>query len=423
MDYEEKKKIVREIIDLIDSNNLMCDLDRILSKSCEVMRCSECRSINEDYMLSLIRSDADRFVEAHGGLEAVKGKFASDSAMELFRGAIKTRDELEKEIQELKEEKAEIIHTDIEFIDNLMEAVGIYEKSISKAKARIFEELDKRLMPKGMEWPKFEDGKPVKFFDHFYTESIDDVPVTTIGFSHNGVVIINPMSYSEEERIYVVQHDRVKRPEKNVLDADGVKIKKGDTVYCIATDGQLLGMGISPSKENKDRLSGGLTVSSFTDTPWVMFDEVTLRIDPKCLTHKEPRKVLDADGVEIKIGDKLYMVDDDAWKRNAISKDSEREPFTVTATHADVFNRIRANSADEEEGTDPWWINPETMTHKQPDSWEKLEKDACKDLCEYFGFKGKPCNGCPAEESHSCSVKMTKDLVKRAKALSEKDHE
>lgn len=56
------------------------------------------------------------------------------------------------------------------------------------------------------------------------------------------------------------------------------------------------------------------------------------------------------------------------------------------------------------------------------DSWERLEEDAKKDACDYF-WRGKaaPCNGCPREHSDDCAVDMAVDLVRRARALAERD--
>lgn len=56
-----------------------------------------------------------------------------------------------------------------------------------------------------------------------------------------------------------------------------------------------------------------------------------------------------------------------------------------------------------------------------PDSWERLEDDAAKGLCGYFGMDDAPdCKGCPAYEdrlSCDCNIKMTRDIIRRAKAL------
>lgn len=53
-----------------------------------------------------------------------------------------------------------------------------------------------------------------------------------------------------------------------------------------------------------------------------------------------------------------------------------------------------------------------------PDSWERLEEDAAKTSCGYFGRSGL-CVGCPALAiSQMCNVAKSQDIVRRAKALS-----
>ena len=54
------------------------------------------------------------------------------------------------------------------------------------------------------------------------------------------------------------------------------------------------------------------------------------------------------------------------------------------------------------------------------DSWERLEEDAAKEPCFYFGFEGKPCDdgaGCPANKLGNCSKLKASDIIRRAKAL------
>ena len=57
----------------------------------------------------------------------------------------------------------------------------------------------------------------------------------------------------------------------------------------------------------------------------------------------------------------------------------------------------------------------------KPDSWERLEEDAAKGLCGYFGMDDAPdCKGCPAYEdrlSCECNIKVARDIIRRAKAL------
>lgn len=65
---------------------------------------------------------------------------------------------------------------------------------------------------------------------------------------------------------------------------------------------------------------------------------------------------------------------------------------------------------------------------RRPDSWEKLEKDVSKaedkDICGYFGFAmNRPCSEeCPARDARdSCAVTALHDVMRRAKALAERD--
>ena len=63
---------------------------------------------------------------------------------------------------------------------------------------------------------------------------------------------------------------------------------------------------------------------------------------------------------------------------------------------------------------------PLDVTHTASDSWERLEEDASKEPCFYFGFEDKPCDdgaGCPANKLGNCSKLKAKDLIRRAKAL------
>lgn len=73
-------------------------------------------------------------------------------------------------------------------------------------------------------------------------------------------------------------------------------------------------------------------------------------------------------------------------------------------------------------------LAPHLLHLHRPDSWEKLEKDVSKtasgDICGYFGAAlNKPCSAeCPARDvSDSCAVAAVRDVMRRAKALAERD--
>lgn len=62
--------------------------------------------------------------------------------------------------------------------------------------------------------------------------------------------------------------------------------------------------------------------------------------------------------------------------------------------------------------------SPDTLTHERPDSWERLEEDAGKDCCVYYGnIPWTSCDGCPAKGVEDCNSTMARDLVRRAKKL------
>lgn len=93
-------------------------------------------------------------------------------------------------------------------------------------KGATFEQAKPQL-PEGVEWPRFDDGELVKFGDEFYhdgiTDTVEQFTFREAGFwvYGNGVPAWELYSWGEP----------VKRPEPDVLDADGVPIMVGDTVW------------------------------------------------------------------------------------------------------------------------------------------------------------------------------------------------
>lgn len=105
-------------------------------------------------------------------------------------------------------------------------------------------------------------------------------------------------------------------------------------------------------------------------------------------------KVLDADGVEIKVGDTV-------WHEDGSEQLVEK------------LNRYGARCFD---GDKRRTFDPKYLTHTRPDSWERLEEDTSKDACIYFSTKYFNCDECPADGAN-CFRLMKSDLVRRAKAL------
>lgn len=173
-------------------------------------------------------------------------------------------------------------------------------------------------------WPRFEDGEPVMFGDE-----VEDFrgEIIEMYIAENASAIWNNFG----NHMHLSPGERVKRPGQSVLDAGGVEIKVGDTV-------------------------------------WIM---------PECTeTPGEPYRVK---GIN-KYGEVLLD-----------------------------FHFERSTG-----------MKGEYLTHTRPDSWERLEEDTMKSSCAYFGFASKPCSdgdGCPANKPGDCAKFKAVDIVRRAKAL------
>lgn len=130
----------------------------------------------------------------------------------------------------------------------------------------------------------------------------------------------------------------------------------------------------------------------------------------RCLsvTHTRPApKVLDADGVEIHVGDTVY--------------DVHGERFTVT----DIDGGLLGLSQDG--FVIGSWMPADQFSISLRDSWERLEEDARKGVCEYAGAYRKrgtidshDCDTCRLFDARGnliCEQLMTREIVRRAKAL------
>lgn len=117
----------------------------------------------------------------------------------------------------------------------------------------------------------------------------------------------------------------------------------------------------------------------------------------------------DCDGVPIEVGDTVYCDDD----HEQLVVDSFDDQGCVCITLAKSPNGIL------------YTIEPSRLFHECPDSWEKLEEDARKGICDYAHAPRDDdglvtCEGCrfhKPETGLSCIQNFGIDLVKRAKKL------
>lgn len=134
--------------------------------------------------------------------------------------------------------------------------------------AAIADEIEKYYIPR----PRFEDGEPVRVGDSFIQKCInEEVELSKIGIALYTSDCLNMVWFPDEV---------VPRPAPKVLDADGVEIKVGDTVYSLLHDGE----DSFGTRYRVDRLilDDELPVRCFHGT------DFGYQFDGTSLTHREP---------------------------------------------------------------------------------------------------------------------------------------
>lgn len=117
-------------------------------------------------------------------------------------------------------------------------------------------------------------------------------------------------------------------------------------------------------------------------------------------------KVRDADGVEIKIGDTVWHEDGTMLRVDGFGGIEDGE--TIVSVHI-----IR--------GATQWSaVRSLSLTHTRPDSWERLEEDATMSAWSYRDKYGLAV-GVSNDEYIPTTVAFALDLIRRAKALAEKE--
>ena len=232
-------------------------------------------------------------------------------------------------------------------------------------------------------WPRFEDGELVMVGDRV------GHPVEKVG----SITILESAFVLCDDAASSVQHERgqcVKRPAPEVLDADGVEIKVGDTVW--HEDGsELHVIGFGDVQDGETML---VVEYAAGPTKW---GEV------RCLsvTHTRPApKVLDADGVRIREVDTVWII--------PALTDTPDEPHEVIGINrwGEVLLEFHTERSTGVKG--------EYLTHTRHDSWERLEEDAGEDPFRYCKTVGKR-----LDTFDNAEVFKSADIVRRAKKLAE----
>lgn len=126
------------------------------------------------------------------------------------------------------------------------------------------------------------------------------------------------------------------------------------------------------------------------------------------IEHETLPRPTDVDGNVLSIGDRVHML---------------RDEYNGSIELDDVI----VGFCYDENPCDPWTVCGERCeafacrcSVEPPDSWERIEADAAKSVCGYFGKEGESCTTeteCPARNSDDCSKFKAKDLVRRCKKL------
>lgn len=133
-----------------------------------------------------------------------------------------------------------------------------------------------RALPDGMEWPRFEDGELVKIGDELEFEGKTMLVCDATFYADGWALWCDREDASG--RLHGSYCERVKRPAPEVLDADGVPIKVGDTVYFVDGDARPLAV------ERIDANGGEPAVD-------LVYAGQILRwhsVNPEKLTHERP---------------------------------------------------------------------------------------------------------------------------------------
>ena len=194
------------------------------------------------------------------------------------------------------------------------------------------DEIERFYIPR----PRFRDGEPVQFGDEKIKWNTDG------GWKFNAITDVghlyaldgrNVCAYAEMRDGFVV------RQQPKVLDADGVEIEDGETLWMINHPRTRYMV------ESTELSHGCILVKDETETCELH--------NPNRFTHRQP--VLDADGVEINVGDTV-------WHTYTGDK------ATVLDIHYGTKYCIQL---DYGEGLTERYVC-EVITHKEPDSLEKL---------------------------------------------------
>ena len=135
-----------------------------------------------------------------------------------------------------------------------------------------------RALPDDMEWPRFEDGGLVRIGDELEFEGKTMLVCDATFYADDWALWCDREDMSG--RLYGSFGERVKRPAPKVLDADGVPIKVGDTVWATYNGCKHIVMAVCSD--------GSLHPEMVTDDGCMVEYEEGLWDFAKKVTHEQP---------------------------------------------------------------------------------------------------------------------------------------
>lgn len=126
----------------------------------------------------------------------------------------------------------------------------------------------------------------------------------------------------------------------------------------------------------------------------------------QCDRIRRPKpQVLDADGVPTEVGDTVWHVSGDAQGTVQWFNDPDKSSYFIKVawTNGNEGNYM-----------------PDALTHREPDTQGRIDRDALKSTCDYFGSSEKPCSECPYD-TKNCLIEMRLDLLRRQRELDGRD--
>lgn len=220
------KTVAEKLRDYAEGNPGFCGEFRKLTmgiRGCEELTCTECRQ-------QMLHALADM-------IEAEQAELRKQSGVDVD-ALLKLADEFEEKADNISSNNSIGFLTSCDKVYSWASAI---RDALKNAKPQL---------PEGIVWPRFSDGELVKLGDRFvgyhaksdreHEDTVSSVHFKKSGFKINGTVNRHTYDYGEP----------VKRPEPEVLDADGAPIKVGDTVWHEADGSELTVVGFRDEKED-----------------------------------------------------------------------------------------------------------------------------------------------------------------------------